>query len=267
MADWTRIQGVADATGGVTSKNVSFAGAITGGNIIVGGVLLSTGLTLTSVTDDKSNAYTVFQSNDDATLYSTGYRSNAIITNAPTTLTFTASASAGTFWTIQDEFSPPTGATGALTVDGSSSAANVAGGTDVAFPNFTTAKTDDLEYATAMVSGTATVGTGFNSGTGSGTARFSEWGIKTTAGTVTMLVTATGNFWGPAFGINVAAGVGGFAAAKQNLKIDKFKTPGRSQGPNAGLFQMKAFPVQPAQATVPQLIVEILQARQRASYW
>ncbi len=61
---------------------------------------------------------------------------------------------------------------------------------------------------------------------------------------------------------------GGIAIPRHNFKIDKFKTSSRSMGPNAGLMQVKAFPVQPTQpSTTQQLIIEILQARQRSSYW
>ncbi len=36
---------------------------------------------------------------------------------------------------------------------------------------------------------------------------------------------------------------GGAVVAKQNFKVNKFKTPLRSMGPNAGLFQVRAFPI------------------------
>jgi hypothetical protein len=48
--------------------------------------------------------------------------------------------------------------------------------------------------------------------------------------------------------IVTAGGAGGAAIAKINFKIDKFKTPSRSMGPNAGLFQVKAFPAPAAVA-------------------
>ena len=198
-ADWTHTQGTQDSTAGTTS--VAFGAAVTSGNIVVGSVLLNTGLTLTNVTDDKSNAYTIFESHDDGGLYTAAFRSNSFLTNGPTTLTYTTSAAPSTFWKVQDEFAPPTGST-SLSVDGSSSTFNSTG---TSFTSFTTTLSDDLVYAVANVSGTATHGAGFNVAQGDGTARMAEWGIQATAATVTMTTgTNGGNFWGPAFGINSA---------------------------------------------------------------
>ena len=201
MVDWTHTQGAQDSAAGNTS--VSFLAAVASGAVVVGAVLLGTGLTLTNVTDDKSNAYTIFESHDDGGLYTAAFRSNGLLTNGPTTLTYTTSAAPGTFWKVQDEFAPPTGATGAVSVDGSSSSFADAG---TSFNSFTTTLSDDLVYAVAMVSGTATHGAGFNVAQGDNTARMAEWGIQATAATVTMTTGANGgNFWGPAFGIHVAA--------------------------------------------------------------
>ncbi len=199
MTDWTQIQGVVNTAGGVTTVNESFASTIANGNIVVGAVLLDAAFTLTSVTDDKSNAYTVFDSHDDGSLYTVAFRSNGFLTNGPKILTYNFSGATGNQWMVQDEFQPPTGAT-AVSVDGSSQTSNSAG---TSFASFSTSLSDDLVYAVAMSSGTSTHGTSFNLGTGNGTARCSEWGIQSSPGSVTMdLATQTNHFWGPAFAIN-----------------------------------------------------------------
>src|SRR5258706_8852852 len=199
MTDWTRIQGVVNTAGGVTSVGEAFSSTVANGDIVVGAVLLDHGFTLTSVTDDKSNVYSVFEPHDDGALYTVAFRSNVFLPNGPKILTYNFSGATGNQWMVQDEFQPPTGAT-AITVDGSSSTFNSAG---TSFASFNTSLPDDLVYAVAMSSGTSTHGTSFNLGSGNGTARCSEWGIQATAGSVTMdLATQTNHFWGPAFAIN-----------------------------------------------------------------
>ncbi len=155
MTDWTFIQGVVNTAGGVTTVNESFASIIVSGDIVLGAVLLDAGFTLTSVTDDKSNAYTVFDPHDDGTLYTVAFRSNGFLTNGPKILTFNFSGASGNQWMVQDEFQPFTGAT-AISVDGSSQTFNSAG---TSFASFNTSLPDDLVYAVAMSSGTSTHGT------------------------------------------------------------------------------------------------------------
>src|SRR5258706_5258194 len=199
MTDWTRIQGVVNTAGGVTSVGEAFSSTVANGDIVVGGVLLDTGFTLTSVTDDQSNAYTVFDSHDDGVLYTVAFRSNSFLTNGPKIITYHFSGATGNQWMVQDEFQPPTGAI-AISDDGSSQTFNSAG---TSFVSFNTSLTDDLVYAVAMSSGTSTHGTSFNIGTGNGTASCSDWGIQSSPGSVTMnLDTQTSSFWGPAFAIN-----------------------------------------------------------------
>jgi|SRR5882672_2628744 len=199
MADWNRIQGIATATSGVTSWNVSFTSPVGNPAVVVGAVLLDTGKTLTSVTDDKGNSYTVFNSHDDGILYTASFRSTGLLTNGPQTLTFTPSAATSNEWSVQDEFSPPTGAS-SISTDGATSQFNATG---TSFVPFTTSLSDDLVYAVAMSDGSSTHGASFNAGTGDGTARNSEWGIQSAPGSVTMNLAAQAtHFWGPAFAVN-----------------------------------------------------------------
>lgn len=200
MADWNRIQGTTSQSPAGNTLTKAFAATVANGDVVVGAVLLNTGFTVT-LTDDQSNAYTVFSSHDDGTLYTAAFVSAGFITNGPKTLTYTAHGTGTTanFWVVQDEFAPPSGAA-TLSVDGSASAFNTSGSS---FPSFNTGLTDDLVYATAFSSGTSTHGSSFNQGSGDGTAVCSEWGIQTSAGAVTMnLATQTGSMWGPAFAIN-----------------------------------------------------------------
>jgi len=203
MTDWSRIQGIANRPNGPVPNplNLAFGSTVPIGDGVVGAVLMDTGVTLTSVTDDKGNGYTIFAPHDDGILSFAAFRSNGFLTNSPKTLTYTTSGGAtlSTFWQVQDDFQPPTGAT-LFSVDGSSVTFN-SGGTS--FTNFSTTSPDDLAYAAAFSSGTSTHGASFNQGSGDGTQVCSEWGIQAAAGTVTMnLATQAGSLWGPAFALN-----------------------------------------------------------------
>lgn len=206
MADWSQVQAKNSQSPAGNTLILTFTSVVSSGSIVVGGVLLNTGFVLSTVTDDKLNAYTVFDSHDDGSLYVAGFHSNSTITNGPATLTYTATGTGTTanFWVAQNEFTPPTGSTGVITVDGSSTT-SASGGTS--FTNFSTSDSDDLVYAVSFSSGSSTHGSSFNAGAGDGTAVCSEWGIQSSAGTVTMtLATQTGSFWGPSFGINAGGG-------------------------------------------------------------
>src|SRR6266481_4597313 len=108
MTDWTQTQGRVATFGGNAVVNFSFLSTVSSGAIITGSVLLDTGITLNTVADNKSNSYTVFDSNDDGTVYTVAFRSNTFITNGPITLTFTASSAPTNYFVIMDEFQPPT---------------------------------------------------------------------------------------------------------------------------------------------------------------
>lgn len=118
---WTKVQTLESDTvsGSATSWPISFAGAVGSGNLVVGQVLLYAGGTLTSITDDKSNTYTVLDSNSNiANQSSNGY--NFVlgnITNAPTTLTFHITGGLGFYMAVMEEFSSSNGATAANPVD------------------------------------------------------------------------------------------------------------------------------------------------------
>jgi hypothetical protein len=103
--------------GGATTVNVGLTSPVGSGHNLVGAVLLDTGATITGLTDDKGNAYTVFNTDDGGALYIAAFRSNGFLTNAPQTLTFTVSPATTDQWFVVDEFVPPTGST-VLIVDG-----------------------------------------------------------------------------------------------------------------------------------------------------
>lgn len=77
---------------------------------------------------------------------------------------------------------------------------------------------------------------------------------------------ASGGWIAMIVGIVSAGGTsGGAAVVRKNFKVDKFKTPLRSMGPNAGLFQVKAFPI-----VTPAAVVETnihWQGRTYAPQW
>jgi hypothetical protein len=188
MTDWTRVQGTNTATGSGTTNSLAFGAAVTSGNIVRGGVLLTHGSFITNVTDDKGNVYRVTVSGDDnTTLYAALFRSLHLVTNGPTTITVTVSPSSATFWIVIDEFAPPTGTTD-ISLDGGQVELGTLG--TLSAP-FRITKPDTLVYSISFSSGTSTTGAGFTAGQGSGTARCSEWLIQATASDSVEAVYAT----------------------------------------------------------------------------
>lgn len=207
MSDWSLVQAINSQSPAGNTLTKAFTATVSSGSIVVGAILLNSGYTA-AVADDQTNAYTVFGAHDDGTLYTAAFRSNGFLTNGPKTYTFTASGPATTanFWVAMLEFTPPTGAT-SPSVDGNASVFNNA---TTSFANFSTLLSDDLVCSVAFSSGASVHGTSWNQGAGDTTAVCSEWGIQSSAGSVTMnLFSQNGNMWGPSFAINVGTGGGG----------------------------------------------------------
>lgn len=195
MVDWTRVQGTSTTVGSGTSNSLSFAGAVGNGNVVRGGVLLATGSAVTSVTDDKNNAYRVTSQGDDGNqLYAALFRSLHLVTNAPTTITVNCSPTSATFWIVLDEFAPPTGTTD-ISLDGFGRILQT--NTALATNNFGTWRSDALIYSVCFSNGTATTGAGFTAGQGSGTGICTEWKIQAAAasGLNGAYATQTGTGW------------------------------------------------------------------------
>lgn len=89
-----------------TSFNLAFPSTISSGSAVVGYVSYDDTVTLSSITDDKSNTYTVVDSVDDA---GNGQKTSSFvlgnITNGAKTLTFNFSSTIGFGWAVIDEYS------------------------------------------------------------------------------------------------------------------------------------------------------------------
>lgn len=205
MTDWTRIQGITDATAANTS--VSFASTVSNGSIVVGGALFDPGLYMVSVTDDKGNLYDITAATGDTNWYTAGFKSRGLITNAPQTITITLSGTAsGGFWKVIEEFSSPTGCSH-ISLDGTTcfttyTSSSTQGLNGLVSSPFQTLHSDVLIWGWSVFSGSISVGAGFSAGVSSGII-ISEWMIQSTPSTSNQLVwgTQTGDIWGCCFGV------------------------------------------------------------------
>src|SRR6266853_1109252 len=85
---------------------------------------------------------------------------------------------------------------------------------------------------------------------GAGGANYTAGASASTSLTTTLSVSETWAYAACDVQVPIVAS-GGTQVAKQNFKVNKFKTPLRSMGPNAGLFQVRAFPISAPFVDVP----------------
>jgi len=142
-------------------------------------------------------------------------------------------------------------------VGGTASGAQAAAGSpfNITLSSAPAVSSDVIGGASGDTSGGASiigVGTGFttlfHTNDANNVDSFSEARTASTSTTVGWTSTSAGVLVGAAIEIRAAAG-GGFAVPQQQFKVDKFRTPFRSMGPKAGLFQVKAFPIAVASDT------------------
>lgn len=219
---WSLVQSGHNIAGSGTSSAATFGATVTSGDIVSGFLFFSsTTNVISGVTDDKSNSYTVtvFQANTPGGFGAALFRSNSTITNAPQTITATASGSQSFFWILIDEFTPPNSTIGS---DGTNSGSGN-GGT-ISAGNITTAQNGDLIYVANVCAGGSTAGSGFTQAQTQGSQVITEYQSQTSAGSVTcaftggtgswvavaMAVSATSSFE-PAWGANANVLVGGVA--------------------------------------------------------
>src|SRR6267378_837915 len=156
MVDWTRFQGSIDTAGSGTSRAVTLGATVGAGNVVVGAVLCISGAYVTSVTDDKGNAYVLTaQGSQFGNNSVQGFRSLHLVTNAPQTLTIHYQTSA-VVWIVIDEFSPPTG-TIDISLDGAQLLPITAAATT---QNYIIRNNDVLQYAVCFSNGVSTTGAG-----------------------------------------------------------------------------------------------------------
>src|SRR5262252_2344343 len=122
---WTHAQSAGEITGSGTSANVSFGVAVGSGDVVCGLFITASGSggTPSSVTDDKSNSYTIV---DSIIAGPSGLSSWSFwggpFTNGPTTITVTMSVTQALLWILIDEFSP--GGSGTAVLDGHNAGTN-----------------------------------------------------------------------------------------------------------------------------------------------
>jgi hypothetical protein len=188
---WTNTQTTQETSGSGTSAQVSFASAVTSGNIVCVFAFcnnVSVTNTITSVVDDKGNTYSyvndVGVTGVSGTWNTAIFWSGARLTNGPITITVNNSVSQGNLWINIDEFTPPAGTIGTDTSGGTGSDPSTP--TTATTSAFTTTKAGDLIYAaTFNASAATTAGAGFTGLTGSGTDQMSEFLSQVSAGSTT----------------------------------------------------------------------------------
>lgn len=198
---FTHIRGGANSTGGTiqTTLAVTLSGTVGVGNHVCGffeGVT-SGGGTLVSILDDKSNSYTVSDTQVDGNGVSTIYSFYLLnIANAPITITVTIAAASSFLNLVVDEFSGPIDSGGVLHSVNSQLA--VGTGTDaVTSGSVTVATAASLAFGMTCSGGAGHVspGTGFTAGQVNETAgnawNYSEYILNRGTGAV------AGTFTGP----------------------------------------------------------------------
>src|SRR5437899_3876562 len=237
-----------DNVSGTTAAVTITAGGT--GNLICGMVTCADLQTVSSVKDNNNVSATIVDTIDDttnATRAVSFYFKN--ISGAPTTITATFSAST-TFarievneWSGIDTVSPLDGHAG-----------QTSSGTTVTTQNYTTTADGNLLYGAVVIDSAAgstlTAGSGYtlrNDGSGAGStvtmadeSQIQSAHSSTTVATFGVNITESAIVLGMAF--KAATATGGSASLKYNFKVDKFRTPYRVLGPNAGTFKVSAFP-------------------------
>lgn len=168
---WAHVQSkeIDTESGGATSSTLTFSSAVGSGNLVVGMFFTLLSGTLTSVTDNKGNSYTVVDSLNAGGGFSSGSIGYTFVggnlTGGPTVLTFTISGGSGVYYAFADEFSNSGGATPSSPVD-VHAVSNPAytSPTTVTSSSITTTISGDLIWSLAYVStvtSTLTAGTGY----------------------------------------------------------------------------------------------------------
>jgi hypothetical protein len=200
MTTWSRVQGTLNTTGGATSTTVTLTSTVTSGNIVVGAILLDA-VAVTSITDDKGNAYQLI--NYDGVYFGsfltiTGFSSVGPITNGAKILTITYPSSAVS-WTIFEEFSAGSPLT-AISVDGTQLLIDSAA---TSTPNFQTLQSNDLLWSASFCTAAVTAGAGWTVGQGNSTQQMSMWkqGGAPSSSLAATLGSNGGAVWTTVFGI------------------------------------------------------------------
>ena len=203
MANWTFVKGAVNTNGNGTSASVSLSSPVANGDIIVGFIymnIIPLPTTIT-VTDDKSNIYTVVNTVQGSgnSWCSVIYWSNGILTNTPTTVTVNLSSSGPIFITA-DEFAPAI-FNSTLSIDGN---ATGTGSSSITTNAFNTTINEDLVYCGTFASGYSnfTVGTGFTATEATSANYGTEYLIQTSAGSIMGAWNGTG---GSLFTVNALA--------------------------------------------------------------
>lgn len=177
MSSWAYIQSGNVQGGAGTSASASFNTAVGSGHVVCG-VVFTSNVVVSSVTDDKGNPYTFIAGGTGSEGFFPFY--GGPFTNGPTTITVTC-ASSSFVWVLIDEFAPTLGS-GAVYSDGSNSVNS--GSAQTSSGNFTTTHNGDLIYSVVVDSSGITPGSGFTLIQGIGTnSMCSEFMLQSTAGT------------------------------------------------------------------------------------
>jgi hypothetical protein len=171
-----------------TSGSVSFPNTVAPGSIVIGTVSLGTTTGrvshITSIVDDKSNAYQIIPNSIDS-LGRAMFWSNGAVNNGPKTITCNCSVTETLIYFVVNEFLPPPGKT-IFAIDGTPSMiTNGTASTSFTSGTVTTAQAGDLIYSEADMFGSLTFpSNSFSSLNGEGMTWTDAFFIQQAAGTI-----------------------------------------------------------------------------------
>jgi len=246
---WTLVQKNSannDLAGG--TLNVVLTNPVTSGNLVAITVSWADTSTAT-VADDKGNNYTLLDTQDETLNGQSSAAAGTVnVTNGPTTFTLSNTPNT-TFRDITvEEWSTTGGPSAGLDGHHGNTTTGIALGGGFDSGNIVTTVNGDLIWSCSNSSSSsvpADSGSGFTRNStigGEATESQTQSAAGTIAGTWVNNAGAGFNFMANVIAFKPAVAAGGISITKQNFKVDKFKKA-LGLGPNAGLFQVRAFPV------------------------
>lgn len=198
---YTFVQGNASGGfGAVTARGVTLTSTVGVGNTILGMVTYASTDSITSITDDKSNTYTIIDTDTntpDGSKQTSFWLLN--ITNSPQTITANFSIASVSTQIVVDEFS---GVSASAVIDAHAITVQTSPGTGtdgVSSGSIVTSSNGDLIWAAVVdqhsTSPTISAGTGFTTGTNAAPflKSVSEYQTQSTAGSIAATFTTTVN--------------------------------------------------------------------------
>src|SRR6266853_1310657 len=257
------VQKVLNSPGGTPASVTATGSAVGNGNLVVGTVTwASSPITTPDIKDNLGVSATIIDNDPEAGGPTTTITFMFVnVTNGMTGVVFTPPSAQGN---TAVEWQEVSGAATTSPLDGHGLALNATNSLTQTTPTITTTVPGDYIYCCCFGTTTGSSPITAAGGTGASFTLRNNDNVLDVGGDSNAIQAAAGNVNGTftlsttaqqyingIVAIKAAAGGGNSSIRQQNFKIDKFKTPARSMGPKAGLFQVKAFPISAPLADVP----------------